>query len=263
MKFAGCPAGVALDYVRQMRPIVHPNRAFMAQLELWGACAYDTSFLEDHGKYVLPEAAEADMDVDVGEGVGVESVEGSGEASEEEEVDEETLLMRALEMSLAGGESTAGVWAGEVTEEVQNVETATDVEMEETFIDALSEIPLDTIIPPLASAPALPVLPTQVLTATDDDTGMADPSSLLSLLPSSPHGKVEEDTVRMQLEERRRQIEEKLHDVGITKVEKGKGKEEPAEVKEEWGMVVMRDGMKRCFEECLKDVEEELAVRVA
>ncbi|KAI5847940.1 protein-tyrosine phosphatase-like protein, partial [Morchella snyderi] len=45
MKHANIPARLALEFVRSRRPIVNPNKAFMAQLTVWGECGYDTALL--------------------------------------------------------------------------------------------------------------------------------------------------------------------------------------------------------------------------
>lgn len=233
MKFAQCPALVALEYVRQMRPIVNPNRAFMAQLELWGACSYDTSFLEDHEKQV----------VDDKEATGNE-VETEAEAEDDDDLGEEALLMKALEMSLAGadnGDADMDVLGGVVfedddTEEGMETENGVDVDMP-TVLTPLSELEPS----PLRTHPADPE-PFQ----SDPDTAMAEePGQPESIpLPPSPgsDAKLVCANMQLQLEARRQSLREQR---------------ENADEGAEWGQVVMRDGMKRCFEECLKDVDTE------
>lgn len=232
MKFAQCPALVALEYVRQMRPIVNPNRAFMAQLELWGACSYDTSFLEDHEKKVVDDKEATGNEVEV-------------EAEDDDDLGEEALLMKALEMSLAGaGDGDADMDAlGEVvfenddTEEGMETENGVDVADAPTVLAPLSQLEPS----PPKTLPADPE-PLQ----SDPDTAMAEePGQPESIpLPPSPDrdAKLVCANMQLQLEARRQSLREQR---------------ENADEGAEWGQVVMRDGMKRCFEACLKDVDTE------
>jgi len=45
MKKQNIPLAPAHAYVKSKRPLVHPNRAFRSQLELWGASGYDSTIL--------------------------------------------------------------------------------------------------------------------------------------------------------------------------------------------------------------------------
>lgn len=212
MKFAGCPAELALEYVREMRPIVHPNRAFMAQLELWGACGYDTRILEDRGEMV-------------------EGVEGGIE----EEEDEEALLVKAVEMSLVeeGGEVTKEVWAAEVAADSGDVGGDADMGSDVDMSDSTSTN--QALIPPQPP-------PSQ-------DTTMDDPPESIQLPDTPVDGKPPQPDLSLQLEERRRQLQEKGKQPEVL--------EEKRAESDEWGLVLMQPRMKRCFEECLRDVEEE------
>lgn len=246
MKFAQCPATVALEYVRQMRPIVNPNRAFMAQLELWGACSYDTSFLEDHEKYVL--ADEKDLGVDVGGG---------------EDIGEEALLIRALEMSMAAdADEDAGAGHGPLPFGVEvealrqdEGESAGDADMEDNTPAADTGDPEPTRVPDPAPAPVPAPISAPADVDLDTDTAMDEaplpqpediplPPPLHDSRSSSPSPDTATATQHLQqLEERRKSLREKH-----TSDEKDDD--------DGWGQVVMRDGMKRCFEKCLRDVGE-------
>lgn len=251
MKFAQCPAIVALEYVRQMRPIVNPNRAFMAQLELWGACSYDTSFLEDHEKYAHDDK---EVEVDASDEVEVE---------DDDDLGEEALLMRALEMSLAGADGDidadmdeAGAVVFEDNETEEGIEVEAGIEIEDNEMEEIkTEKGMDADMPTASTPPNEPesTLPgthpadleppfqPEPFPAMAD--GPAQPESIP--LPSSPDrdAKLVCANMQLQLEERRQSIREQRE-----------GADEGAEG---WGQVVMRDGMKRCFEECLKDVDTE------
>lgn len=250
MKFAQCPAIVALEYVRQMRPIVNPNRAFMAQLELWGACSYDTSFLEDHEKHVLSDnlaAVDSDGDDDLGE---------------------EALLMRALEMSLENDvdvdDSGAVAPEDDAVEENTEVDSmhADDVDMDAKLPipDGISDEPVPASAPlggdvdmdadPLAGTQSPGPTPSRILDGpglasafTPPDTPMeedkpAQPEDIP--LPHTPEGDTKTGDLQLQLEARRQNMREQHED-----------SDDGAEA---WGQVVMRDGMRRCFEDCLKHV---------
>lgn len=257
MKFAQCPAIVALEYVRQMRPIVNPNRAFMAQLELWGACSYNTSFLEDHEKLVF-----SDKEVAV-------------DADEDEDLGEEALLMRALQMSLESDtdmdELGAAVFeddAAEETSEDREVDSG-DVDMDATPDGILDEpepaptsaptplgVDVDMDADPLEGTqtpaptphrttdkpePASPPAPTPADTDTPmEEDEPAQPENIP--LPHSPNHslKTADLQLQLQLEARRQNMREQREDAD--------------DGPEAWGQVVMRDGMRRCFEDCLKDV---------
>lgn len=250
MKFAQCPAVVALEYVRQMRPIVNPNRAFMAQLELWGACSYDTSFLEDNEKRVLSDkeaAVDPDGDDDLGE---------------------EALLMRALEMSLENDMDVDD--PGAVVFEDDAVEENTEVDsMQDDDVDMDAKAPIPDGIPD-EPVPASAPLSGDVDMDADPPAGTQTPGPTpsrilngpeLASTPTSPDTPMEEDEpaqpediplphtpdrdtktgdLQLQLEARRQNMRERRE-----------GSDDGAEV---WGQVVMRDGMRRCFEDCLKDV---------
>jgi len=47
MKKQNIPLAPAHAYVKSKRPLVHPNRAFRSQLELWGTSGYDSAILND------------------------------------------------------------------------------------------------------------------------------------------------------------------------------------------------------------------------
>lgn len=252
MKFAQCPAIVALEYVRQMRPIVNPNRAFMAQLELWGACSYDTSFLEDHQKRILSDneaAVDADGDEDLGE---------------------EALLMRALKMSLESDtdmdELGAVVFeddAAEGTPEDQEVDSVLggDVDMDATP-DGIPDEPepaptsaptplgVDVDMDADLSADTQTPVPTPHETTDKPESASADTDTPMKEdeppqpenipLPHSPNHNLKTGDLQLQLEARRQNMREQ--------------REGADDGPEAWGQVVMRDGMRRCFEDCLKDV---------
>lgn len=255
MKFAQCPAIVALEYVRQMRPIVNPNRAFMAQLELWGACSYNTSFLEDHEKHVL---SDKEMAVDV---------------DGDEDLGEEALLMRALQMSLESDtdmdELGAVVFEDDAAEETsENCEVDPgDVDMDATpdgipdepepaptsapaplgvDVDMDADLPAGTQTPaptPHGTTDKPEPASTPAPTPADTDTPMeedepAQPENIP--LPHSPNHSLKTADLQLQLEARRQNMREQREDAD--------------DGPEAWGQVVMRDGMRRCFEDCLKDV---------
>ncbi|PWW76036.1 phosphatases II [Tuber magnatum] len=48
MKKQNIPLALAHAIVKSKRPLVHPNRAFRSQLELWGTCGYDSAILDDY-----------------------------------------------------------------------------------------------------------------------------------------------------------------------------------------------------------------------
>ncbi|RPA99299.1 phosphatases II [Choiromyces venosus 120613-1] len=48
MKKKNMPLAPAHAFVKSKRPLVHPNRAFRSQLELWGTSGYDSSILDDY-----------------------------------------------------------------------------------------------------------------------------------------------------------------------------------------------------------------------
>ncbi|CUS13970.1 unnamed protein product [Tuber aestivum] len=48
MKKQKIPLAPAHAFVKSKRPLVHPNRAFRSQLELWGTCGYDSTILDDY-----------------------------------------------------------------------------------------------------------------------------------------------------------------------------------------------------------------------
>jgi len=48
MKKQNIPLSLAHAFVRSKRPLVHPNRAFRSQLELWGTSGYDSTILDDY-----------------------------------------------------------------------------------------------------------------------------------------------------------------------------------------------------------------------
>ncbi|KAG0640667.1 protein-tyrosine phosphatase-like protein [Tuber brumale] len=48
MKKQNIPLALAHAFVKSKRPLVHPNRAFRSQLELWGTSGYDSAILNDH-----------------------------------------------------------------------------------------------------------------------------------------------------------------------------------------------------------------------
>ncbi|KAG0134188.1 protein-tyrosine phosphatase-like protein [Tuber indicum] len=48
MKKQNIPLALAHSFVKSKRPLVHPNRAFRSQLELWGTSGYDSAILNDH-----------------------------------------------------------------------------------------------------------------------------------------------------------------------------------------------------------------------
>lgn len=244
MKFAQCPATVALEYVRQMRPIVNPNRAFMAQLELWGACSYDTSFLEDHEKRILSDkeaAVDSDGDEDLGE---------------------EALLMRALEMSLENDvdldDSGAVVFEDDAVEENTEVDSmqGDDVDMDrktptpDGTPDELAPAPLgedvDMDADPPAGTQTLGPTPSRILNGPEpaptdipmEEDRSAQPEDIP--LPHTPDRDTKTGDLQLQLEARRQNMRER--------------REDSDDGPEAWGQVVMRDGMRRCFEDCLKDV---------
>lgn len=45
MKHRDMSLKAAHEFVKGRRPIVHPNRAFRSQLELWGSCGYNDDIL--------------------------------------------------------------------------------------------------------------------------------------------------------------------------------------------------------------------------
>lgn len=193
----------------------------MAQLELWGACNYDTSFLEDHEKHVVDDTKET-----TGGEVEVEE--------DDDDLGEEALLMKALEMSLAGaddGDADMDAPGGVVFED-DNTENGVDMSLTpSTELEPLSPRTHPADPEPLQS---------------DPDTTMAEePGQPESIpLPPSPDRDAKSVCVNMQLqlEARRQSLREQRDN---------------ADEGAEWGQVVMRDGMKRCFEECLKDVDTE------
>lgn len=48
MKKQNIPLALAHAFVKSKRPLVHPNRAFRSQLELWGTSGYDSTILDDY-----------------------------------------------------------------------------------------------------------------------------------------------------------------------------------------------------------------------
>ncbi|PUU76726.1 protein-tyrosine phosphatase-like protein [Tuber borchii] len=48
MKKQNIPLALAHTFVKSKRPLVHPNRAFRSQLELWGTSGYDSTILDDY-----------------------------------------------------------------------------------------------------------------------------------------------------------------------------------------------------------------------
>lgn len=229
MKYAQIPAQLALEYVRTMRPIVQPNRAFMAQLTLWGECAYDVSFLEDPGKYVG----------------GVEGEEG--------EVD---MLNKAIEMSL--GECSEGVVEGggkkEDEDEDGDVVMGDEPLREDEQPSSMGELdeledfpqrydPKQELVSPIVGTQH----PTYAPTNNHEVAGNSGVGISLQLLqPQLETLPIPTKDPQVNLHPERRQT--------------AKGKDTHNE--KEWAKVIMRDGMKRCFEECIRDVHERLGLRI-
>lgn len=241
MKHANIPARLALEFVRSRRPIVNPNKAFMAQLTVWGECGYDTALLMPD--MTLPEGVEEQ-----------DGEEGDGPSEEE-------MLQMALEMSLAasepeseGAEALGGrlvvVNPDRVPDAVVVVEREVEmVEAEAGTNETTGAGPNGagdtTVIPAILTPHTAP----QTQLDIDIDIDMTPPPNPNPnpTLAAHPHPQSQEPTTPELLSQ---------YDV-LTKPT-------PADLhpeariqraaEEEWVLVTMEEGMRKCFEECVRHV---------
>ncbi|KAH0607280.1 uncharacterized protein H6S33_003268 [Morchella sextelata] len=238
MKHAGIPARLALEFVRSRRPIVNPNKAFMAQLTVWGECGYDTALL-------MP-----DMDMAV--------AEEEEEVEEEAEPDEEEMLQMALEMSLAASEGpgqtlAAGRLVVVNPDRVPEIEAGAagavvgtarvlDVEMTEAATDVTTcvetnetniETNVTTDIPTDATAPH-----------TELDIEMTPAPDPAAIEPRTP-----ELLAQYEVLEPASTTPPDLHPE-----QRMLRAAAAAAAEEEWVVITMDDVMRQCFEECVRRV---------
>ncbi|RPB06262.1 phosphatases II, partial [Morchella conica CCBAS932] len=252
MKHANIPARLALEFVRSRRPIVNPNKAFMAQLTVWGECGYDTALLMPDMS--LPEAEE----------------------QEEEGPSEEEMLQMALEMSLAAsepesggaealGETLAAVGGGRLV--VVNPDRVSEAEVVMTEAeegagadvtagagagangaDAITVIPaphtapqtqLDIDIDIEMTAPPNPTLPSLAAHPQSQEPTTPELLSQYDILTTS---KPTPTTTPAQAL------------VGLHPEARIQRAVAVAAAEEEWVVVTMEEGMQRRFEECVRDV---------